>query len=146
FKTWTPSGADLAQPGKWYLFDATGLTLGRLASDVAVILRGKHKPTFTPHQNLGDHVVVINAGKAVVTGKKLEQKAYTRYTGYPSGLRSRTLRRQLEIDPTQPLLHAVKGMLPRNRLAAEMLKRLRVYPGAEHRHQAQQPQPMENGE
>jgi large subunit ribosomal protein L13 len=140
FKTWTPGKEDLEAAGSdWYLVDATGQTLGRLASSVATILKGKHKPTYTPHQNMGDHVVVVNAAKVVVTGNKLDDKVYTRYSGYPSGLRTRTLRRQREMDPTVPVMHAVEGMLQRNRLGAQMLKRLRVYPGAEHGHQAQQP-------
>jgi large subunit ribosomal protein L13 len=139
FKTWTPRKDDLEAAGEWYLVDATGMTLGRLATSVATILKGKHKPTYTPHQNMGDHVVVLNAAKVVVTGNKLDDKVYTRYTGYPGGLRSRSLRRQRELDPTVPIKHAVEGMLQRNRLGAAMLKRLRVYPGADHGHQAQQP-------
>jgi large subunit ribosomal protein L13 len=138
FKTWTPRRSDLS--GDWYVVDATGLTLGRLASNVAKLLRGKHKPTYAPHVNTGDHVVVINASRVVLTGGKLDDKVYTRYTGYPGGLRKRTLRRQQEMDPTVPVVKAVRGMLQRNTLGADMLRRLRVYPGAEHRHQAQQPQ------
>jgi large subunit ribosomal protein L13 len=138
FKTWTPKSSDLH--GDWYLIDATGLTLGRLASNVAKLLKGKHKPTYAPHVNTGDHVVVINASRVVLTGSKLDDKVYTRYTGYPGGLRKRTLRRQQEMDPTVPVIKAVQGMLQRNTLGADMLRRLRVYPGAEHKHQAQQPQ------
>ena len=138
FKTWTPRRSDLS--GDWYVVDATGLTLGRLASNVAKLLRGKHKPTYAPHVNTGDHVVVINASRVVLTGGKLDDKVYTRYTGYPGGLRKRTLRRQQEMDPTVPVVKAVRGMLQRNTLGADMLRRLRVYPGAEHKHQAQQPQ------
>ena len=138
FKTWTPRRSDLS--GDWYVVDATGLTLGRLASNVAKLLKGKHKPTYAPHVNTGDHVVVINASRVVLTGSKLDDKVYTRYTGYPGGLRKRTLRRQQEMDPTVPVVKAVRGMLQRNTLGAEMLRRLRVYPGAEHKHQAQQPQ------
>lgn len=138
FKTWTPRREDLH--GDWYVVDATGLTLGRLASNVAKLLKGKHKPTYAPHVNTGDHVVVINASRVVLTGSKLDDKVYTRYTGYPGGLRKRTLRRQQEMDPTVPVVKAVRGMLQRNTLGADMLRRLRVYPGAEHKHQAQQPQ------
>ena len=138
FKTWTPRQSDLS--GDWYVVDATGLTLGRLASNVAKLLKGKHKPTYAPHVNTGDHVVVINASRVVLTGSKLDDKVYTRYTGYPGGLRKRTLRRQQEMDPTVPVVKAVRGMLQRNTLGADMLRRLRVYPGAEHKHQAQQPQ------
>ena len=138
FKTWTPRRSDLS--GDWYVVDATGLTLGRLASNVAKLLKGKHKPTYAPHVNTGDHVVVVNASRVVLTGSKLDDKVYTRYTGYPGGLRKRTLRRQQEMDPTVPVVKAVRGMLQRNTLGADMLRRLRVYPGAEHKHQAQQPQ------
>jgi len=124
---------------RWYLVDAEGMVLGRLISEVATILRGKHKPTFTPHLNSGDHVVVINASKVKVTGTKMQTKEYTRYTGYPGGLRKRTLERAQELDPTFPVMTAVRGMLQRNTLGADMLKRLRVYAGAEHGHIAQKP-------
>lgn len=136
-KTWTAKAADLRS--EWFVVDATDQVLGRLASGVAAILRGKHKPTFTPHLNSGDHVVVINAAKVKVTGTKLQTKEYTRYTGYPGGLRRRTLQRAQELDPTFPVTTAVRGMLQRNTLGADMLKRLRVYAGAEHGHQAQKP-------
>jgi large subunit ribosomal protein L13 len=136
-KTWTAKAADLKSD--WYVVDATDLVLGRLASSVAKILRGKHKPTFTPHLNSGDHVVVINAAKIKVTGSKLETKEYTRYSGYPGGLRRRTFQRAQELDPTFPITHAVRGMLQRNTLGADMLTRLRVYAGADHGHQAQKP-------
>jgi large subunit ribosomal protein L13 len=136
-KTWTAKAADLKSD--WYVVDATDQVLGRLASGVAAILRGKHKPTFTPHMNSGDHVVVINASKVKVTGGKLDSKEYTRYTGYPGGLRKRTMRKAQELDPTFPVTTAVRGMLQRNTLGADMLKRLRVYAGAEHGHTAQKP-------
>jgi large subunit ribosomal protein L13 len=139
FKTWTPKQEDLAADGDWYVVDATGQTLGRLAVGVARLLRGKHKPTWTPHQNLGDHVIVVNAAKVAVTGAKPDDKVYTRYSGYPGGLKKRSLRKQRELDVTVPVTHAVRGMLQRNRLGADQLRRLRVYPGAEHGHQAQQP-------
>ncbi len=139
-KTWTAKAADLKSD--WYVVDATDQILGRLASGVAAILRGKHKPTFTPHLNSGDHVVVINAAKVKVTGSKLQNKEYTRYTGYPGGLRKRTMERAQQLDPTFPITTAVRGMLQRNTLGADMLKRLRVYAGAEHGHQAQQPKAL----
>ena len=137
-KTWTAKAADLKS--NWYVVDATDQVLGRLASGVAAILRGKHKPTFTPHLNSGDHVVVINAAKVKVTGTKAQTKEYTRYTGYPGGLRKRTLEQAQQLDPTFPVTTAVRGMLQRNTLGADMLKRLRVYAGADHGHQAQKPQ------
>jgi large subunit ribosomal protein L13 len=137
FKTWTARQADLK--GDWYVVDATGVSLGRLASNVAKILKGKHKPTYTPHLNTGDHVIVVNASRVLVTGGKMDGKVYTRYSGYPSGLRKRTLRQQQEIDPTFPVQNAVRGMLQRNTLGAQMLRRLRVYAGPEHEHAAQSP-------
>ncbi|OLE02434.1 MAG: 50S ribosomal protein L13 [Chloroflexi bacterium] len=136
-KTWTAKAADLKSD--WFVVDATDQVLGRLASGVAAILRGKHKPTYTPHLNTGDHVVVINAAKVKVTGTKLQTKEYTRYSGYPGGLRRRTLEKAQELDPTFPVTTAVRGMLQRNTLGADMLKRLRVYAGAEHGHAAQKP-------
>ena len=137
FKTWTARKEDLR--ADWYVVDATGVALGRLASSVARILKGKHKPTYTPHLNTGDHVIVINAARVLVTGNKMDGKVYMRYSGYPSGLRSRTLRQQQELDPTFPVRNAVRGMLQHNTLGADMLKRLRVYAGPEHEHQAQAP-------
>ena len=136
-KTWTAKAADLKSD--WFVVDATDQVLGRLASGVAAILRGKHKPTYTPHLNTGDHVVVINAAKVKVTGTKLQTKEYTRYSGYPGGLRRRTLEKAQELDPTFPVTTAVRGMLQRNTLGADMLTRLRVYAGAEHGHAAQKP-------
>ena len=138
--TWTAKAADLKSD--WFVVDATDQVLGRLASCVAKVLRGKHKPTYTPHLNTGDHVVVINASKIKVTGSKLGSKTYGRYSGYPGGLRTRTLEKAQEIDPTFPLTNAVKGMLQHNTLGADMLTRLRVYAGAEHGHQAQKPKVM----
>jgi large subunit ribosomal protein L13 len=136
-KTWTAKTAELKSD--WFVVDATDQVLGRLASSVAKILRGKHKPTFTPHLNTGDHVIIINAAKAKVSGAKLTGKHYTRYTGYPGGLRTRSLQVAQDIDPTFPLMNAVKGMLQHNTLGADMLTRLRIYAGAEHGHQAQRP-------
>ena len=136
-KTWTARKEELQ--GDWYVVDATGVALGRLASNVARLLKGKHKPTYTPHLLTGDHVVIVNAAKVLITGGKADGKSYTRYSGYPSGLRRRTLRQQQELDPTFPIYNAVRGMLQRNTLGHEMLNRLRVYPGPEHRHEAQRP-------
>ena len=137
-KTWTAKAEDLKN-SDWFVVDATDQVLGRLASSVAKILRGKHKPTFTPHLNSGDHVIVINAAKIKVTGTKTTTKEYTRYTGYPGGLRRRNLGRAQELDPTFPLTNAVRGMLQHNTLGSDMLTRLRVYAGADHGHIAQKP-------
>ena len=123
----------------WYIVDATGLTLGRLATQVASILRGKTKPQYTPHEDVGDFVVVVNAEKVRVTGRKLDQKIYHRHTGYPGGIRAITLRDQLEKHPERVIEHAVKGMLPRGPLGRRQFKKLKVYAGAEHPHQAQMP-------
>ncbi|HKT83418.1 MAG TPA: 50S ribosomal protein L13 [Solirubrobacterales bacterium] len=139
-KTWTARKEDLK--GDWYVVDATGVALGRLASSVARVLKGKHKPTYTPHLNTGDHVIVVNASRVAITGGKLDGKVYTRYSGYPGGLRTRTLREAQELDPTFPIYNAVRGMLQNNTLGADMLKRLRVYAGPEHEHEAQQPRPI----
>ncbi len=128
---------------KWYVVDATDQTLGRLATQIASILRGKHKPQYTPHEDVGDFVIVLNAEKVHVTGRKLDQKRYYRHTGYPGGIRDITLRRQLELHPDRVIRQAVKGMLPRGPLGRRQLKKLRVYAGAEHPHEAQQPEPLE---
>jgi len=125
---------------KWYVVDATDQVLGRMASQVAMILRGKHKPQFSPHLDHGDHVVVINAEKIKVTGRKLDQKSYTRYTGYPGGLRTVVLQTLQKKKPEAIIVNAVKGMLPRNPLGRAMFKKLKVYAGTEHPHAAQQPQ------
>jgi large subunit ribosomal protein L13 len=135
-----------AKPGEitreWYLVDAEGKTLGRLATQIADTLRGKRKPQYTPHVDTGDFVVVVNAEKIVVTGNKLDQKRYYRHSGYPGGLRSRTLREQLERRPTEVVRMAVKGMLPRNRLARQQITKLKIYAGPEHPHAAQNPKPL----
>lgn len=128
---------------KWYLVDATDKTLGRLSSKIASMLRGKHKPVFTPHVDCGDYVVVINAEKVKVTGKKLEDKEYKRHSGYPGGLKTVTLEKMLEDKPEDVMIHAVKGMLPKGKLGRQMLKKLRVYKGAEHDHSAQKPEKLE---
>jgi large subunit ribosomal protein L13 len=138
-----------AKPGeverRWYVVDADGQTLGRLATRIADTLRGKNKAQYTPHVDTGDFVVVVNAEKVVVTGNKLDQKRYYRHSGYPGGLRSRTLREQLERRPTEVIRKAVKGMLPRNRLARQQINKLKIYAGPEHPHEAQAPQPLEVG-
>ena len=126
----------------WLLVDAEGQTLGRLATQIADALRGKRKPTYTPHVDTGDFVVVVNAEKVAVTGKKLDEKRYYRHSGYPGGLRSRTLREQLDRRPGEVVRIAVKGMLPRNRLARRQITKLKVYAGPEHPHQAQNPEPL----
>ena len=127
----------------WLVIDATGQTLGRLATQIATVLRGKHKPEYTPHCDVGDFVVVVNAEKIAVTGKKRDEKLYHRYSGYPGGLRSRTFAEMLDRRPEEPLRLAVKGMLPRNRIARAQLRKLKIYAGSDHPHAAQQPKPME---
>ena len=127
----------------WYVVDAEGKTLGRLATQLADALRGKRKPEYTPHCDTGDFVIVVNAEKIVVTGNKRNDKLYWRHSGYPGGIRSRTLNEMLERRPEEVIRKAVKGMLPRNRLAAQQLRKLKVYAGPEHPHAAQQPKPME---
>ena len=128
---------------KWFVVDADGQVLGRLASEIAKIIRGKHKPIFTPHMDTGDFVIVVNAEKIAVTGSKLDTKIYYRHTGYPGGIKQRTLREQLERRPTEVLRKAVKGMLPKNKLAAAQLLKLKIYAGSDHPHAAQAPKPLE---
>lgn len=125
---------------KWYVVDAEGKTLGRLAAEVAKVLRGKHKPTFTPHVDTGDHVIVVNAGKVRLTGKKLTQKTYFRHSGYPGGTTFVAAGNMLEKHPERLVEMAVKGMLPKNKLGAQMYRKLTVYAGAEHPHAAQKPE------
>jgi large subunit ribosomal protein L13 len=127
----------------WLVVDATGKTLGRLATQIADALRGKRKPEYTPHIDTGDFVIVVNAERISVTGRKREQKRYYRHSGYPGGLRSRTLEEMLDRRPEEVIRKAVKGMLPRNRLGRAQLTKLKVYAGPEHPHAAQQPKPME---
>jgi large subunit ribosomal protein L13 len=127
----------------WLVVDAAGQTLGRLATQIADTLRGKRKPEYTPHCDVGDFVVVVNAERIAVTGDKLHQKRYYRHSGYPGGLRSRTLEEMLERRPEEVIRTAVKGMLPRTRLGRQQLRKLKVYAGPDHPHAAQQPQPME---
>jgi large subunit ribosomal protein L13 len=144
-KTWNAKPGEIER--QWYLVDAEGKTLGRLATEIAETLRGKRKPQYTPHVDTGDFVVVVNAEKIAVTGKKLDDKMYYRHSGYPGGLRSRPLREELARRPTEVLRKAVKGMLPRNRLGRAQLLKLKIYAGPEHPHDAQSPKPLqlENG-
>ncbi len=128
---------------QWYVVDATGHTLGRLASEVASILRGKNKPTFTPHIDTGDFVIIVNADQIKVTGKKMDQKIYRHYSGYVGGMKEQTLKEKLAKKPEDVLYLAVKGMLPKGPLGRKMIKKLYVYAGSEHKHQAQQPKELE---
>ena len=140
-KTWNAKPGEIDR--RWYLVDAEGQTLGRLATRIADTLRGKDKPQYTPHVDTGDFVVVVNAERVAVTGKKLDDKMYHRHSGYPGGFRSWTLREQLERQPAEVIRKAVKGMLPRNRLARAQLTKLKVYAGPNHPHAAQAPEPLE---
>jgi large subunit ribosomal protein L13 len=128
---------------KWFVVDAQGQTLGRLATRVATLLRGKHKPIYTPHVDCGDYVIVVNANKINVTGQKLDQKTYYRHSGYPGGLTQVTLRRRLQTHPERVIESAVRGMLPKNRLGRKIFKKLKVYAGPDHPHEAQQPEQLE---
>lgn len=128
----------------WYVIDAQGQTLGRLATQVAMLLRGKHKPNYTPHVDCGDYVIIVNAEKVHVTGQKMTQKIYYRHSGYPGGLKQVTLRDQLQKFPDRVVEQAVRGMLPKNRLGRRMFKKLKVYAGSDHPHQAQQPKSIES--
>ncbi len=128
---------------KWYVVDATGHTLGRLASEVASVLRGKNKPVYTPNCDTGDYVIIVNADKIKVTGKKLDQKLYRKHSDYVGGFKETTLREMLDKKPEEVLKHAVKGMLPKNTLGSDMLKKLFVYAGSDHKHQAQSPEVLE---
>jgi large subunit ribosomal protein L13 len=139
-KTYTPSEEGIER--HWFVVDATDQTLGRLASRVARVLEGKHKPTYATHLDSGDHVIVVNASRIGVTRGKRETKVYSRHSGYPNGLRQETLGELLERRPEEVIRRAVKGMLPRNRLGAQQLRKLKVYAGAEHPHQAQRPEPL----
>jgi large subunit ribosomal protein L13 len=140
-KTFIPKPGSVKR--HWYVVDAEGQTLGRLASHIASVLRGKHKPEYSPATDVGDFVIVVNAEKIHVTGRKMEQKKYYRHSGYPGGLTEITLADQLQRHPTRVLKAAVRGMLPRNRLGRQMLKKLKIYAGPEHPHEAQQPKPLE---
>ena len=140
-KTWNAKPGEVARD--WYLVDAEGQTLGRLATRIADTLRGKDKAQYTPHVDTGDFVVVVNAEKIHVTGKKLDEKIYYRHSGYPGGIKQRTLREQLDRRPTEVIRKAVKGMLPKNKLAAAQLTKLKVYAGPDHPHAAQAPKELE---
>jgi len=140
-KTYVTKNEDIER--EWYVVDAAGQTLGRLATQVAHVLRGKHKPIYSPSADVGDYVIVVNADKIHVTGRKLDQKIYYRHTGYPGGLKEITLRDLLQKHPTRVIEHAVRGMLPKNRLGRRMFRKLKVYVGPDHPHAAQQPKPME---
>ena len=127
---------------KWFIIDATDQVLGRLATQAALLLRGKHKPVFTPHMDLGDHVIVINAEKIRLTGNKLEGKLYQHHTGYPGGLKTTTARKLLAEHPERVVFKAIEGMIPHNTLGSAIVRKLRVYKGPEHPHEAQQPEPL----
>jgi len=139
-KTYSPKPDDIEQ--KWYVVDANGLVLGRLATKIAQILRGKHKPMWAPHMDCGDFIVVVNADKVRITGRKTLQKRYVHHSGYPGGLRQTPFARVMLDKPEYILRHAVRGMLPHNRLGRHMLKKLKIYTAAEHPHAAQKPEPM----
>jgi large subunit ribosomal protein L13 len=139
-KTFTPTPADIERT--WYVVDAQDVPLGRLASEVAQILRGKHKPTFAPHMDMGDYVIVVNADKVAVSGNKESDKVYYRHSGYPGGLRSETLAELRNDHPTRLVENAVRGMIPKNRLGRQVLTKLKVYAGPEHPHSAQKPETL----
>jgi large subunit ribosomal protein L13 len=139
-KTFTPRESEIER--RWFVVDATDQTLGRLASRVARILEGKHKPTYATHIDSGDFVIVVNAARITVTRDKLQTKIYSRHSGYPHGLRQETLGELMERRPEEAIRRAVKGMLPRNSLGAQQLRKLKIYAGSDHPHQAQQPQPL----
>lgn len=139
--TYVTKPADIER--RWYVIDAEGQTLGRLASKVAAILRGKNKPTFAPFLDTGDHVIVVNADKVVVTGRKEDRKLYYHHSGYPGGLKTTSFRRMMQLRPERVIEHAVRGMLPRNRLGRAMARKLKVYAGPVHPHEAQKPVKLE---
>ncbi|GAB3666800.1 50S ribosomal protein L13 [Zhihengliuella somnathii] len=140
-RTYTPKPGDADR--QWHVIDATDVVLGRLASQTATLLRGKHKATFAPHQDMGDFVIIVNAEKVALTGAKLEQKRAYRHSGYPGGLKSETYAELLEKNPVRAVEKAIKGMLPKNKLADQQMAKLKVYAGAEHPHAAQQPKAFE---
>jgi large subunit ribosomal protein L13 len=141
-RTYSATADDIEASREWYVVDAAGQNLGRLATQIATVLRGKHKPLYTPGLDCGDFVIVVNADKVHVTGRKLDQKLYYRYSGYPGGLNEITLREQLAKHPERVIEAAVKGMLARNRLRRQLIRKLKVYAGPQHPHQAQQPKPF----
>lgn len=136
--TFFAKAADIER--KWYILDADGIPLGRLATEAARILRGKHKPTFTPNVDTGDHIIVINAEKVALTGNKLDKKMYRTHSRYPGGLKETPYRKLMQVFPERAVEHAIKGMLPHNKLGAQMYRKLKVYKGSAHPHQAQQPE------
>ena len=139
--TYTPKASEIQR--EWHVVDADGLVLGRLCTEVARVLRGKHKPTFAPHIDTGDHVIIVNADKIVVTGRKRDQKIYWRHSGYPGGLKLTSFRKLMQTRPERAVERAVKGMLPHNRLGRAMAKKLKVYVGPAHPHEAQEPVKLE---
>jgi large subunit ribosomal protein L13 len=141
-RTYTATAKDIKENREWYVVDATGRTLGRLATQIANVLKGKHKPIYTPGMDCGDCVIVVNADKVRVTGKKLDDKIYYHFSGYPGGLKAISLREQLASHPERVIQAAVLGMLNRNRQRRQLIKKLKVYAGPEHPHQAQQPKPF----
>ena len=143
-RTYTPKVAEITR--SWWVVDADGQILGRMASEVARILRGKHKPTFTPHLDCGDHVVIVNAAKVAITSDKAQRKLFYRHSGYPGGLKSETFAEAFSRNPAEVVRRSIKGMLPRNRLGRRMIRKLKVYPGPTHPHQAQKPRPLSLGE
>jgi len=143
YKTYSAKPQEIQAERKWYVVDAEGQVLGRLASKIAYILRGKHKPMYTPHMDTGDYVIVINADKIKVTGNRMEDKMYHHASGYPGGLSSIRLKDQIAKHPARPLEDAIRGMLPKNVLGREMFKKLKVYAGPNHPHEAQQPEKLE---
>ncbi len=140
-RTYTPKASEIEHA--WYVVDADGLTLGRMATEVARVLRGKHKPTFSPHIDTGDHVIIINAAKVALTPGKAEKKMVHHHTGYPGGIRSTTYAHLLETKPEEAVRRTIRGMIPKNRLGRQMLTKLKVYPGPTHPHSAQKPQVLE---
>jgi large subunit ribosomal protein L13 len=142
-KTISPNAEEAMKAREWWVVDATGLTLGRLAAEIAKILRGKHKPSFSPHLDTGDFVIVTNCGKFHVTGDKLDTVRYYRHSLYPGGLKSRSMREMLARFPDRVIYEAVKGMMPKTRLGNAQMRKLRIYPGTEHPHTAQQPKVLE---
>lgn len=140
-RTYSPKASEITR--KWYVIDAEDLVLGRLSTEAARILRGKHKPTFAPHMDMGDHVIVINCEKVVVTANKADQKMVYRHSGYPGGLKSRTFAEAQALKPEESVRRAIRGMIPKNRLGRQMLTKLKVYAGPNHPHSAQQPETLE---
>ena len=140
--TYTPKASDVER--SWHVVDAEGLVLGRLSTEVANILRGKHKPTYTPHMDMGDHVIIVNADKVVLTSGKAEKKLVHRHSGYPGGLRSETYAEKMARKPEQAVMDTIRGMIPKTRLGRARISKLKVYAGPTHPHAAQNPQPLEN--